>query len=143
MDIDILEMQEEEFRELICRKSIPETYSESVIIRSLVQMIPVIGPLIDGLMAKPGSVYQKERSKKFLLSFYYAFKKIEEKIDRKIIEENKKWLCSEAFHDMFYAGYNSAIKSRSIEKLIISVMILTNIISVENEGKYIPEEYLY
>lgn len=69
MDIDILEMQEEEFRELICRKSIPETYSESVIIRSLVQMIPVIGLLIDGLMAKPGSVYQKERSKKFLLSF--------------------------------------------------------------------------
>lgn len=143
MDKDILKMEEEDFRELINQESVAEAYSESDIPRGIIQMIPSLGPLIDGILAEPGSKYQKERRKSFLLLFYQALKKLEEKIDSNIIEKNKKYLNTEVFHDMFNIAYSSSIKSRSKEKLIMNVMILTNIISVKNDGEFIPEEYLY
>ncbi|WP_148220549.1 hypothetical protein [Halanaerobium praevalens] len=136
-------MSEKEFEDLVSEENLPSIYSDDDLIRSIVELIPIVGPIIDGVIARIGTKYKEKRMHMFLILFYKSLKIIENRLDEKEFNEKLKWTETEEFHDMFNSAIDSTIKTRSREKIIMNVMILTNIISVKNNGEFRPEEYIY
>jgi len=117
-------------------KSIPELYSENGLIRALVQMIPTIGPILDAIVAIPGTKIKEKRTLDFLVILYKGLKAVEDRI------QNLEITMTEEFYDMFILAHESSVSTRSKEKLVFNIMILTNAISGENENNYRSEEYI-
>ena len=124
-------------------ENLASKYVGNDIIRALVQMIPIVGPLIDGIMATPGNQFKDRRINEFLLLLYHSCKVLEDRMTNLEFEANIKWANTEEFYDMFNLALEGATKSRGREKRIMNVMILTNIFSVKNEGQFRPEEYIF
>jgi hypothetical protein len=125
---------EEPFK-LTDKKSIAQLYSESSIIRALVQTIPSFGAIIDAFLAMSGTKLRDERLETFINYLYESIKRLEYKVDDLVAE-------SEEFHDCLWTALESSINSRVREKIIMNVMIISNLLTVKNEGHYRPEEYL-
>ncbi|MCK8824676.1 hypothetical protein MWH30_06360 [Fuchsiella alkaliacetigena] len=136
-------MSEKEFKNLISKENLPSIYSKNDIIRSIVELIPIAGPIIDGFLAKAGTKFREKRMNMFLVLLYKSLHSIKNSLDKKGFDQKLKWTETEEFHDMLNIALDSTLKTRSREKIIMNVMVLTNIISVDNDGKFRPEEYLY
>lgn len=116
-------------------KSLPELYSENELVRALVQMLPG-GPIVDALLAYPGNKIREKRFNDFLQILYSGLKLLESKI------ENFDYINTEEFYDLFTIALESSIRSRSKEKIILNVMILTSHLTIPNKNEFNAEEYL-
>ncbi|MDR3601005.1 MAG: hypothetical protein P4L49_11095 [Desulfosporosinus sp.] len=141
--VELLSRHETGVQESIFEESLTSKYAENDIIHSLVQMIPIVKPIIDGVMSMPGNKYKDKRVSDFLLLLYLSLKVSEKQMAKSEFEDNIRWAKTEAFYDMFNLAIEGAVKSRSREKLIMNVMILSNLFSVKNNGEFCPEEYIY
>lgn len=116
-------------------KSLSELYSNNTIIRALVQTIPTLGSIIDAFLAMPGTKYRDARLESFLNCLYESMKVLEFKVDALVVE-------TEEFHDCLWMALKSSLNSRNKDKIIMNVMILSNILTIRNDDSYQPEEYL-
>ncbi|WP_145320248.1 hypothetical protein [Paenibacillus xylanexedens] len=121
--------------EITDKTSVAELYTSSGIIRALVQTIPNFGVVLDAFLAKPGTKYREQRLETFVNYLYQSLKELEFKIN--YVEAQ-----SEEFHDAIWTAIESSMNSRVREQVIMNVMIISNILTVENEENHRPEEYL-
>jgi len=138
----ILALDNQEFIELLKGDSILEFYTDQQLFRTLVQMIPGIGPLVDVALAIPGTKRKQQRLDLLLWSLYKGLILIEQKLSTQEIEAGRSFMETEAFEDMLSAAIDSSQKTRSREKILMNAMILTNLSSARNDGRYRPEEYI-
>lgn len=129
--------------QLLEGRSVPELYSDAGILRACVQMITPLGPLIDAILAAPGSRRKEERLRLFLALIYKGLAVIQgqihdlkQRIDRLYSE------YPEELEDIILKALESSIRTRSRTKIAMNAMILLNLLSGKNEGKFRPEEYL-
>lgn len=140
---NLLSIEEAQVRDLLYEETITSKYSSNNILRALVQMIPFVGPLFDAIIAIPGDKYKEERLNRFLLLLYKSIKEIEGTQAKEEFHNNSGWINSEEFYDILNLAIEGSLKSRSKEKMLINVMILTNLLSVNNNDNFRPEEYIY
>ena len=118
------------------KKSLPEKYSDNSLIRALVQMIPSVGPIIDALLAYPGTKIRERRIYEFLRILHTGLRSLESRI------VDLEFLNTEEFYDLFISTLESSVQSRSKEKLVINVMILTKHLTLHNKSDFKAEEYI-
>jgi hypothetical protein len=139
---ELLSITEEELNKIVFERPLCTFYSDNQIVRALVQMVPTFGPLIDVFLAMPGSKYKDQRIQFFTYLVYTSIKELEKHISNEQLHRGIEWTASEQFQDTLYQALDSTIKTRSREKIVMNVMILTNLLSVHNDGRFRPEEYL-
>ncbi|HDR4614609.1 TPA: hypothetical protein QCQ90_002168 [Bacillus cereus] len=105
-------------------------------IKAIMAGIPTVGASIDAIISSKQAEYKEKRIKELFYFLKAALDKVEEnKID-------KEWVESEEFFDLLRNAVESSTKSRSIEKIKMNAMILSNVLTIENKENYRPEEYL-
>lgn len=134
--MDLLQISHEDFERFLKDQTLLEKYSGNQIYKALVQMIPKVGPLLDAFLSQPGTRSKEVRMNLLFLALYKSLHEIEQK------KLNSDWIKSEEFEDMLRIAVESSLKTRSREKVLMNAMILTNLIDVENDGRFRPEEYL-
>ncbi|MFV1455488.1 hypothetical protein [Bacillus mycoides] len=104
--------------------------------KAIIAGIPTIGASIDAILSSKQAEYKEKRIKELLYFLKAALDKVEKnKID-------KEWAESEEFYDLLRNAVESSTKGRSVEKIKMNAMILSNVLTVENNDNYRPEEYL-
>ncbi|WP_342576686.1 hypothetical protein [Paenibacillus sp. FSL M8-0142] len=116
-------------------RSIAEAYSSADLLRVIMQSIPTIGPILDVFLAMPGTRIREERLQFFISTLFEAVQKLEGRIDLHIAE-------TEEFHDSVWRAIESSLNSRTKNKIIMNVMILSNILTVKTGSVIDPEDYL-
>ncbi len=129
------QLNEHEKFEITDKTSLSELYTSNSILRALVQTIPNFGVLLDAFLAKAGTKYREKRLETFMNYLYQSLKELKFKI-------NDVEAQTEEFHDAIWMAIESSMNSRVKEQIIMNVMIISNILTVENEENYRPEEYL-
>jgi hypothetical protein len=137
MMISLLDMEENEFLEEVNRRKVTEWYSDSGILRSLVQTtVPYMGAIVDAVLALPGTKSKEQRVNAFLIAFYHCVKAIDQRLSA------VETIESEEFQDCLIIAIESSMQTRSREKIIMNAMIMANLINANNTENYRPEEYL-
>jgi hypothetical protein len=134
---DSMKKSLEKFNEQLQRKSWTEWYSSKLpAVRAIVQAIPYIGGPLDTILAMPGQLFQQERVE---LLFRYIGEVLS-RVDQEYVKT--EWVYSDEFRDLLVQAIESSIRTRSEEKIRINAMILTNVLIVPNDGRFLPEEYM-
>lgn len=142
MSYGLLNMSDAEFKDLIAKGSSAELYSENGVVRAIMQMIPYVGPLLDTVLASPGTKQKEERLLLLFSLFYQSLVSLQEQIGLQQFDEKLKLVNNDDFYDMLLSAIESSARTRSREKIIMNSMILSNLMAVKNEGVFWPEEYL-
>lgn len=126
----------EEFKEQFSQLTVAELYSGNGFVRAVVQMIPNLGPIIDAFLAMPGTKFKEERLLLFLFSLHCGINLLDGRL--KHLEETS----GEDFHDIAWAAIESSRNTSSKQKIIANSMILTNLLSIDNDGGFRPEDFI-
>ncbi len=117
-------------------KSVTQWYGKMQSIRALIQLIPSIGGFLDTLLGIPAYYFEQERLELLFKYIGDIFESIEHE------RLNLDWANTDQFRDILRIAIESSAKSRSEEKIKMNAMILSNTLFVENDGSFMPEEYL-
>jgi len=121
-------------KESIQLKKITEDYSNSPILRSMVNLIPYVGGAIDVLI----TTRIQEISWKRLNTYLDQLQKQFENVDESKI--NKEFLQSEEFYDLFLQTARASTRTRSEQKIKLFSSIIKNAITKEFSNPLSPED---
>ena len=126
------------FPKYISEKTNPaiEKYSENIILREAITLIPFIGSPLDIFLTTKAQKIFSNRIMNLFDELKYEMTTLEnEKVD-------KDYINSEEFIDLFIKTIEAAAKTRSNEKIKLYAKLLKGVVKFQDRKKYSPEEYL-
>lgn len=103
-------------------------YTDNIILRSVISIIPYVGGGLDILLTEKWSSFHQRRVNHILELLSEDLKNLEDKV-------SEEYLSSEEFYDVFYQILSESIKTRLDEKRKIYSKIIRDSISLQRKAK--------
>ena len=113
-----------------------EKYSENVVLRGAIILIPFIGSPLDIFLTTKAQKIFSDRIINLFDELKYEMTTLENK------KVDKDYINSEEFIDLFIKTIEATAKTRNKEKIKLYAKVLKGAIKFQDRRKYSPEEYL-
>jgi len=113
-----------------------EKYSENVVLRGAITLIPFIGSPLDIFLTTKAEKIFSDRIINLFDELKYEMTTLENK------KVDKDYINSEEFIDLFIKTIEAAAKTRNKEKIKLYTKLVKGAIKFQDRKKYSPEEYL-